>query len=107
MGFHNKFKNIRKIGNGRFSAVYYAYWFDEIRSLWTYVAVKLIHGSNKHIQEFINELERYHEIGFKNLSFLKFYEILRNKESNNYMIISSYAREGSLSKKSSKVAQIK
>ena len=53
---YNEFQNIKEIGKGGFATVYYARWLDKNRSHWTDIAFKLIHGSNKCNQEFVDEV---------------------------------------------------
>ncbi|RIB18905.1 kinase-like domain-containing protein, partial [Gigaspora rosea] len=102
---YNEFKIFRELGKGGFATVYFARWFDRINDTWVDVALKVIHNSNEHEQEFIQELQYYCEIGYANPSFLNCHGVSRN-DYGNYIIVMDIAPEGSLRQNLVEVSQL-
>ncbi|CAG8696638.1 2610_t:CDS:2, partial [Cetraspora pellucida] len=50
-----KFENVRRIGQGGSTTVYYATWLDRQHEIWKKVALKLFHGSKSCRKEFLKE----------------------------------------------------
>ncbi|RIB12315.1 hypothetical protein C2G38_34622 [Gigaspora rosea] len=77
----NELEIMRKIGKGGFATVYLGKWktLDEVKP----VALKLIHGSHRISEEFINEMH----ILFLNLRILHFYSVMEYQNLIILMII--------------------
>lgn len=55
MDSFNQLENIVKIGQGGFSTVYYARWYDKSQGIDHPIALKLIHDSKKNSERFKKE----------------------------------------------------
>ncbi|CAG8856307.1 32474_t:CDS:1, partial [Gigaspora margarita] len=53
---YNDFNQIREIGKGGFATVFFAYWYNKNDNIYRTVALKVIHNSNKEVENFIQEL---------------------------------------------------
>ncbi|RIB22150.1 hypothetical protein C2G38_2076322, partial [Gigaspora rosea] len=82
-----------------------ANWFDRINDTWLSVALKVIHNSNEHDQEFIQELKNHCEIGYENPSFLDCIGVSIN-DDGDYIIVMGIAPRGSLRQNLVEVSQL-
>ncbi|RIB00316.1 hypothetical protein C2G38_2234770, partial [Gigaspora rosea] len=82
-------------------------WIDykEINDTWLSVALKVIHNSNEHDQEFIQELKNHCEIGYENPSFLDCIGVSIN-DDGDYIIVMGIAPRGSLRQNLVEVSQL-
>ncbi|KAF0450383.1 kinase-like domain-containing protein [Gigaspora margarita] len=85
---YDKFENIEEIGKGAFSTVFRTIYLNRYGS-YENVAIKIIKGSNKNKEPFLKELV---------IVYLKIWEYLEMKKTNDYILVLSYAKYGSLSK---------
>ncbi|RIB23823.1 kinase-like domain-containing protein [Gigaspora rosea] len=103
---YDEFKDIKEIGRGGFATVFYASWFDKSQNLTRSVALKLLHKSNRHHEEFIRELKAFCDISLKDPTFLKCFGISKDITSKDYILVLDYASKGCLRNNLLTVAQM-
>jgi len=86
--------------------VYYAYWYNKNNNIYKNVALKVIHNSNKNVEDFIQELKYYCDIGYENPSFLECHGVSRDDTTKDYIIVLKYAIKGSLRQNLETVSQL-
>ncbi|RIB05077.1 kinase-like domain-containing protein [Gigaspora rosea] len=95
-----------EIGKVGFATVFCAYWLNKNDNISEKVALKVIHKSNKEVENFIQELKYYCEIGYENPSFLECHGVSRDDITKDYILVLNYADEGSLRQNIETVSQI-
>ncbi|RHZ89659.1 hypothetical protein Glove_13g210 [Diversispora epigaea] len=68
------------------------------------VALKLLHNSEIISKRLINELKAFHKCS-KGMYFIKFYGISKNPQTNEYIVVSQYCKNGSLNKNMNYISQ--
>ncbi|EXX51248.1 uncharacterized protein OCT59_003460 [Rhizophagus irregularis] len=93
---YNKFKNIKKIGEGGFAKIYSAIWSDEPGSRGhVKVALKKLKSPT---EAFINEMKIHNECSYANSYITQFYGITKDPETEEFFMVLEYATNGNLRK---------
>ncbi|GBB97327.1 hypothetical protein RclHR1_02970002 [Rhizophagus clarus] len=87
---YDRFENVEYLAKGGFGTIYKAIWKDG------YILVlKCLHNSQDITAEFLREIELHIVVG-DSLSVINCHGITKDPESNNFMIVMTYAQNGSL-----------
>ncbi|CAB5353500.1 unnamed protein product [Rhizophagus irregularis] len=82
---YNKFKNIKKIGEGGFAKIYSAIWSDEPGSRGhVKVALKKLKSPT---EAFINEMKIHNECSYANSYITQFYGITKDPETEEFFMV--------------------
>ncbi|GBC03100.1 hypothetical protein RclHR1_00050008 [Rhizophagus clarus] len=123
---YSKLKNITYYDKGGFSKIYKAFWLDGPIDSWNFdklqwnrwnsqrgyigyeVILKDLNNSSCLDNKFLNEWKHHYNCQKKSFSkFIQIFGITRNPENSNYIIVMSYAKEGSLRKCLPKIVKFK
>ncbi|CAB5213126.1 unnamed protein product [Rhizophagus irregularis] len=106
----DKFKDMKQIGEGGFAKVYSATWIDgiakytkqddenwiKIKPKSMQVALKRLNGSQNMSADFLNELKTHWKLNCLQNNSLKFYGITKDPETEEFMMVMEYAKDGNL-----------
>ncbi|UZO22816.1 uncharacterized protein OCT59_015165 [Rhizophagus irregularis] len=111
---YDKFENVEYLAKGGFGTIYKAIWKDGFISKWDFennqwerskvwgsmkyenfpVALKCLHNSQDFTSEFLREIESHTMI--LSACVTRCFGITRDPETNNFIMVMQYAKEGSL-----------
>ncbi|GBC09261.1 hypothetical protein RclHR1_08720004 [Rhizophagus clarus] len=102
------FDHVTYLAKGGYSIVYKAIWrqgpityWDTTTNNWERfggheVVLKVIKGSQKNLDEFINELSAHHKFGITVGHVLRCFGISRWEGTGDFIVVTSYAKDGNL-----------
>ncbi|GBB99987.1 hypothetical protein RclHR1_00370028 [Rhizophagus clarus] len=99
---YNKFSDIKPIGEGGFSKIYYAIWlegaptFDKNKSRTGPIDVALKKLKNSDMPAFINEIRIHDECNYANFHITQLYGITKDPKTEEFMMVLEYANYGNL-----------